>query len=157
MASVYWAFNIMAITGQLQQGTSMDDNVIAVPNMCHALFIVAGLIMLNAMFRISYLAMPHVPGDGTGFSFMLSFWYLLCLLHSGITSGRCYRFKAIRTYQYMCDLWTAHDWHMKQTPTPKWSPSWLAGEPDLLDLLEAHSRLYQNRSSQAKSFYFSVF
>jgi len=117
MGSIYWSLNMGAIVSQLQVGAVADlNNVEPYPNMTGVLFGMSSFQLLNAMFRLSYIVMPNVPGDGNAFVVMYGVWAFLCIIHCAITVQRAQRFKANRTHQYMIDLWTAHDWHVKKRP-----------------------------------------
>ena len=144
MASTYWALNMMAIVSQLQQNITVDRNVETGPNMAGAIFAVGQFILLNALYRLGYFALPNVPGDGHGFAIMLGAWYFVCVLHAASTIGRCYWAKTQLTFKYMNDLWQSHDNHMKANPEwdvgalhPKGFDVLTMGPLDLLSELRA--------------------
>ena len=55
------------------------------------------------------------------------------VIHSTITAKRAYTLKTQTTQRYMVDLWTAHDWYMKEDTARKWNKDAL--HPDGFDPL----------------------
>ena len=133
MASIYWGLNMLAIVSQLQQNHTTDPNVETGPNMTALLFFLGNSLLLNTIFRIGFIVLPTVPGDGIAFAVMLGIWAFICIIGSAIPTMRAYKYKSNRTFQYMNDVWQAHDNFLKQTPPPAWPKEAL--HPDGFDPL----------------------
>lgn len=120
MAATYWSFNIIGVLGSVHQSITSDDGMDSGDNMAGLMIVFAFVPLLNAIYRVGYYTMPHVPGDGSAFAAMFGVWYFISMVHCTITNQRCYRLMEDPTQKFMVDQWTAHDAHMKKDKGAKW-------------------------------------